>query len=112
MSPPLSTLSSVAFPPKVAPLKLSPSPTSYPNLSPKAQSVNNKWVVIYLLKIIFEDHHTATSPFLPNLTFLKPTSDKAWNNDILLLSKDLENHCDITFHKFVNLVKEETEILG
>ncbi|KAL4306683.1 hypothetical protein AHAS_Ahas16G0202800 [Arachis hypogaea] len=62
VSPPLSlltllpslTLSSAALPPSKAPLLA----LSFAKFSSKnnLDSINNKWTIIYLIKIIFEDH--------------------------------------------------------
>ncbi|KAK7336665.1 hypothetical protein VNO77_17211 [Canavalia gladiata] len=91
----------------------------YTKFASKAQSVNNKWAVIYLLKIISEDRHNATAnttnhfhspPLLPNLAFNDSTTAKGWNNGVLLVSKDPENRRDIAFREFVNLVREENEV--
>lgn len=81
----------------------------------KAQSVNNKWAVIYLLKIISEDRNktaavATTTPLLPNLAFSEPASNKGWSNGVLLVSKDPENRRDVAFREFVDLVKEENEV--
>ncbi|KAI9122320.1 hypothetical protein K1719_007009 [Acacia pycnantha] len=90
--------------------------------------VNNKWAVIYLLKIISEDRKNLktqldTSVLLPNLVLAEDDSgkdsrilrsyaaqDKGWNNGVLLVSKDPDNRRDIAFREFVNLVKEENEV--
>ncbi|XP_027352163.1 gamma-tubulin complex component 3 [Abrus precatorius] len=89
----------------------------YTKFASKAKSVNNKWAVIYLLKIISQDRHNTTtttnhhfhSPLLlPNLAF--SDTAKGWNNGVLLVSKDPENRRDIAFREFVNLVKEENEV--
>ncbi|XP_061346388.1 gamma-tubulin complex component 3 [Gastrolobium bilobum] len=96
----------------------------YTKFASKAQSVNNKWAVIYLLKIISEDRKTqfdSASVLLPNLPFSdKPrdnnnnnssNNNKGWNNNgVLLVAKDPENRRDIAFREFVNLVKEENEV--
>ncbi|KAJ4847235.1 Gamma-tubulin complex component 3 [Turnera subulata] len=91
-------------------------------------SVNNKWAVLYLLKIISEDRKTArTGPgaalLLPNLGLGEPElsngsrvphgskrGDKGWENGVLLVSKDPENLREIAFREFVNLVREENEV--
>ncbi|XP_028787749.1 gamma-tubulin complex component 3-like [Neltuma alba] len=90
--------------------------------------VNNKWAVIYLLKIISEDRKNLktqldTSVLLPNLVLAEDESgkdsrilhshaaqDKSWNNGALLVTKDPDNRRDIAFREFVNLVKEENEV--
>ncbi|KAH1077897.1 hypothetical protein GYH30_053106 [Glycine max] len=80
----------------------------------KAQSVDKKWALIYLLKIISEDRHnnTTATTLLPNLNFSEPaTSNKPSNNGgVLLVSKDPENRRDIAFLEFVKLVREENEV--
>ncbi|KAJ7975986.1 Gamma-tubulin complex component [Quillaja saponaria] len=91
-------------------------------------SVNNKWAVIYLLKIISQDRKNLntqldTSVLLPNLGFAENESgknsrilsghgsqEKGWNNGVLLVSKDPDNRRDIAFKEFVNLIKEENEV--
>jgi gamma-tubulin complex component 3 len=91
-------------------------------------SVNNKWAVLYLLKIIAEDRKSArtqldSSALLPNLAFNDANSghdlrvsrslgskEKGWRNGVLLVSKDPENRREIAFREFVNLVKEENEV--
>jgi len=84
----------------------------YSKFASKAQSVNNKWAVVYLLKIISEDRNktAAAAPLLPNLAFSEPASNKGWSNGVLLVSKDPENRRDIAFREFVDLVKEENEV--
>ncbi|KAF7804161.1 gamma-tubulin complex component 3 [Senna tora] len=78
-------------------------------------SVNNKWAVIYLLKIISEDRKNMktqldTSVLLPNLALAESESQKGWNNGVLLVTKDTDNRRDIAFREFVNLVKDENEV--
>lgn len=92
-------------------------------------SVNNKWAVIYLLKIISEDRKSAknvvnSSTLLPNLgvheleskndsRVLNGKEDKqlGWRkNGVLLVNKDPENFRDVAFREFVNLLKEENEV--
>lgn len=92
-------------------------------------SVNNKWAVIYLLKIISEDRKSAknvvnSSTLLPNLgvheleskndsRVLNGKEDKqlGWRkNGVLLVNKDPENLRDVAFREFVNLLKEENEV--
>lgn len=92
-------------------------------------SVNNKWAVIYLLKIISEDRKSAknvvnSSNLLPNLgvheleskndsRVLNGKEDKqlGWRkNGVLLVNKDPENLRDVAFREFVNLLKEENEV--
>ncbi|KAK7285463.1 hypothetical protein RJT34_20236 [Clitoria ternatea] len=90
----------------------------YSKFASKAQSVNNKWAVIYLLKIISQDRRVTTNttttnhfhspPLLPNLAFSDPS--KPWSNGALLLSKDPENRRDIALREFLDLVKEENEV--
>lgn len=93
----------------------------YTKFAAKATSVNNKWALIYLLKIISEDRKTAAkshldaSILLPNLTFSDTATprrrqDKGLNDGVLLLAKDPENRRDIAFREFVNLVKEENDV--
>lgn len=91
-------------------------------------SVDNKWAVLYLLKIISEDRKSAKnapdpSVLLPNLVLSDQESatsrvlrgrennkDKGWSNGVLLVTKDPENLRDIAFREFVNVVKEENEV--
>ncbi|KAI4300670.1 hypothetical protein L6164_034019 [Bauhinia variegata] len=85
-------------------------------------SVNNKWALIYLLKIMSEDRKAQldTSVLLPNLAFAKSEDskilqsrnvrDKGWSNGVLLVTKDPDNRRDIAFREFVNLIKEENEV--
>ncbi|KAI4348797.1 hypothetical protein L6164_009475 [Bauhinia variegata] len=87
--------------------------------------VNNKWALIYMLKIISEDRKSTqmdTGVSLPYLVFANGESkdsrilhsrnvqDKGWNNGVLLVAKDPDNRRDIAFREFVNLVKEENEV--
>ncbi|KAJ6743081.1 GAMMA-TUBULIN COMPLEX COMPONENT [Salix viminalis] len=91
-------------------------------------SINNKWAVLYLLKIISEDKKIAQNA--PNSTLLLPNlglneldlsnesrisrdfkrREKGYDNGVLLVSKDPENLLEIAFREFVNLVKEENEV--
>ncbi|KAG5243816.1 gamma-tubulin complex component [Salix suchowensis] len=91
-------------------------------------SINNKWAVLYLLKIISEDKKNAQNA--PNSTLLLPNlglneldlsnesrisrdfkrREKGYDNGVLLVSKDPENLLEIAFREFVNLVKEENEV--
>ncbi|GAV63976.1 Spc97_Spc98 domain-containing protein [Cephalotus follicularis] len=91
-------------------------------------SVNNKWAVLYLLKIISEDKKaTENGPisahFLPNLAsndsrlgtdsrvLRNRESEKTgWSNGVLLVSKDPDNLREIAFREFLSLVKEENEV--
>ncbi|XP_004303346.1 PREDICTED: gamma-tubulin complex component 3 [Fragaria vesca subsp. vesca] len=91
-------------------------------------SVDNKWAVLYLLKIISEDRKNVNSQLdssilLPNLGLYDAESgeesrilggrgsgEKGWSNGVLLVSKDPENLREIAFREFVNLVKEESEV--
>ncbi|KAL6141532.1 hypothetical protein ACLB2K_059820 [Fragaria x ananassa] len=91
-------------------------------------SVDNKWAVLYLLKIISEDRENVNSQLdssvlLPNLGLNEAESGeesrvlggrgsggKGWSNGVLLVSKDPENLREIAFREFVNLVKEENEV--
>ncbi|KAJ1396056.1 Gamma-tubulin complex component protein [Sesbania bispinosa] len=94
----------------------------YTKFASKATSVNNKWAVLYLLKIISEDRKTSkaqvqfdsASVLLPNLTLSdtapRRDNEKGWNDGVLLLAKDPENRRDIAFREFVNLVREESEV--
>lgn len=90
--------------------------------------VNNKWAVLYLLKILAEDRKAAKTQFdssvlLPNLALNDAqtginsrvsrslgSKEKGWKNGVLLVSKDPENRREIAFREFVNLVKEENEV--
>lgn len=92
-------------------------------------SVNNKWAVLYFLKIISDDRKSTnnavdSSTLLPNLTLddvglsndLRALNGKenktmGWrNNGVLLINKDPQNLRDVAFREFVNLVKEENEV--
>ncbi|KAE8692533.1 Gamma-tubulin complex component 3 [Hibiscus syriacus] len=91
-------------------------------------SVNNKWAVLYLLKIISEDRKNAvngmdSSVFLPNLGLNddetgndsrvfngKENRDKGLKNGVLLVSKGPENLREISFREFENLVKDENDV--
>ncbi|XP_038702306.1 gamma-tubulin complex component 3-like isoform X2 [Tripterygium wilfordii] len=91
-------------------------------------SVNNKWAVLYLLKIISEDRKSAingpdSTVLLPNLAYSdaeqgsdsrallgRESREKGWNNGVLLVAKDPENLRDMAFKDYVNLVKEENEV--
>ncbi|KAF5737356.1 putative gamma-tubulin complex component [Tripterygium wilfordii] len=91
-------------------------------------SVNNKWALLYLLKIISEDRKSAingpdSTVLLHNLVYSdaeqgsdsrvmrsRESREKGWNNGVLLLAKDPENLRDMAFTEYVNLVKEENEV--
>ncbi|OWM78975.1 gamma-tubulin complex component 3 [Punica granatum] len=89
-------------------------------------SVNNKWAVLYLLKIISEDRakNELDSPsLLPNLeSFDAELGDKSrvsqdrengkmgWDKGVLLVSKDPENLRELAFKGYADLVKEENEV--
>ncbi|GMH18735.1 hypothetical protein Nepgr_020576 [Nepenthes gracilis] len=101
-------------------------------------SVNNKWAVLYLLKVISEDRNitkkqsisrvsnsvfvnSAVSGGLPalfdgelseNLKSLcnREMPGKGWSGGVLLVSKDPENIRDKAFREFANLVKEENDV--
>ncbi|XP_044509407.1 gamma-tubulin complex component 3-like [Mangifera indica] len=92
-------------------------------------SVNNKWAVVYLLKIISDDRRSCKnvvnlSSLLPNLGLDgeglnnsskvlngKKNKEMGWrNNGVLMVSKDPENLRKIAFREFVNVVKEENEV--
>ncbi|KAJ9184667.1 hypothetical protein P3X46_004371 [Hevea brasiliensis] len=91
-------------------------------------SINNKWAVLYLLKIISEDRKTANNgpnsvALLPNLALNDPDlkndsrvlhnltrGDRGWDNGVLLVAKDPENLREIAFKEYVNLVREENEV--
>ncbi|XP_010534364.1 PREDICTED: gamma-tubulin complex component 3-like [Tarenaya hassleriana] len=82
-----------------------------------AGSVNNKWAVIYLLKIVSDDRKSAKNGFdssvlLSNLGLGNGGSgeEKDRSNGVLLVSKDPENLRDIAFREYWNLVKEENEV--
>ncbi|KAI9153375.1 hypothetical protein LWI28_010456 [Acer negundo] len=89
-------------------------------------SVNNKWALLYSLKIISDDRKGSkavvnSSSLLPNL----PLNDSQFtnhlngkenrklgcrNNGVLLVNKDPENLREIAFREFKNIVKEENEV--
>ncbi|XP_042941679.1 gamma-tubulin complex component 3-like isoform X2 [Carya illinoinensis] len=91
-------------------------------------SVNNKWAVLYLLKIIAEDRKASnaqldSSLLLPNLALSDTeldnssrvlrrlgTKEKGWSNGVLWVSKDPGNRLEIAFREFANLIKEENEV--
>lgn len=91
-------------------------------------SVDNKWAVLYLLKIISEDRKAArngvdSSLLLPNLALDdvgfgnnsraqrgEQSKGKGWSNGVLLVTKDPENLRDIAFREFANLIKEENDV--
>ncbi|KAK3405617.1 gamma-tubulin complex component 3 [Eucalyptus grandis] len=91
-------------------------------------SVNNKWAVLYLLKIVAEDRNSASGGLdfagpLPNLdSFEAELGGKSrvsrdgegerngWSNGVLLVAKDPENLRDMAFKEYANLVKEENEV--
>ncbi|KDP24650.1 hypothetical protein JCGZ_25566 [Jatropha curcas] len=91
-------------------------------------SINNKWAVLYLLKIISDDRKTGKNgpnsmPLLPNLALNDPDlnndsrvlykskrGEKSWDNGVLLVSKDPENLREIAFKEYVNLVREENAV--
>ncbi|KAG5252918.1 SPINDLE POLE BODY COMPONENT family protein [Salix suchowensis] len=91
-------------------------------------SIDNKWAVLYLLKIISEDKKTAQNASNPSL-FLSnmglneldlsnesrvlrnfKRGEKGHDNGVLLVTKDPENLREIAFREFVNLIKEENEV--
>lgn len=88
-------------------------------------SINNKWAVLYLLRVISEDRKIARKQ--PNSTvsrglpaiFDSQLSDNSrvsrdkemgWSGGVLMVSKDPENIRDIAFRDFANLLKEENEV--
>lgn len=97
-------------------------------------SIENKWAVLYLLKVISEDRKNqksrsdsrvssgfSASVGLPALFHAesggysgvsrnRETLEKGWNNGVLLVSKDPENIREIAVREFANLVKEENEV--
>lgn len=87
-------------------------------------SVNNKWAVLYLLKIVAEDRKCRQTQFessvlLPNLVASDPVlgkkssgaaPEKEWQKGVLLVAKDPENLRDVAFKEFANLLKEENEV--
>ncbi|KAK9671631.1 hypothetical protein RND81_12G043800 [Saponaria officinalis] len=88
-------------------------------------SVNNKWAVLYLLRVISEDRKTSKKQLssicsggLPAI-FDTQMSEKSrisngkgvgCNGGVLVVSKDPENMRDIAFREFSNLLREENEI--
>ncbi|KAI3868102.1 hypothetical protein MKX03_035318 [Papaver bracteatum] len=109
----------------------------YTKFSSKSGSgcIQNKWSVLYLLKVISEDRRkdkksdsivcsgffaSTVSGGLPILVDesscnSRKTLDKSrisnGNGGVLLISKDPENIRDIAFRDFANLLKEESEIV-
>uniref|UniRef100_A0A7N1A3W6 Gamma-tubulin complex component n=1 Tax=Kalanchoe fedtschenkoi TaxID=63787 RepID=A0A7N1A3W6_KALFE len=88
-------------------------------------SVNNKWAVLYLLKVISQDRQNSllksdtSCGGLPALFeeyhFPKTHDSKALlaggrENGVLFVMKDPENIRDLAFREFVNLFKEECEV--
>lgn len=89
-----------------------------------AGSINNKWSVLYLLRVISEDRKTGLKQ--PNSTVsgglpvlfdsqltenrVSRNKDVGWNGGVVLMSKDPENLRDIAFREFANLLKEENEV--
>ncbi|KAG2310097.1 hypothetical protein Bca52824_021654 [Brassica carinata] len=86
-------------------------------------SVNNKWSLLYLLRIVSEDRKSAingldSSLLLPNLSLGDAASSsssslgrkKSSSNGVLLVSKDPENLRDVAFREYASLVKEESEV--
>ncbi|KAJ6425751.1 hypothetical protein OIU84_026350 [Salix udensis] len=65
-------------------------------------SIDNKWAVLYLLKIISEDKKTVQNASNPSL-FLS-------NMGLNELDLNPENLREIAFREFVNLIKEENEV--
>ncbi|OVA20718.1 Spc97/Spc98 [Macleaya cordata] len=97
-------------------------------------SIQNKWSVLYLLKVISEDRRkekksdsrvssgffaSTVSGGLPVLFDESNSSRKtleksrtgSGSGGVLLISKDPENLRDIAFREFANLLKEESEIV-
>ncbi|GAB4843768.1 Gamma-tubulin complex component 3 [Ancistrocladus abbreviatus] len=101
-------------------------------------SINNKWAVLYLLKVVSEDRKNGkkqsnsrvSNSILINSTVSvglpalfdgelgensrglrnKEVPGKGWNGGVLLISKDPENIREIAFREFGNLLKEENEV--
>lgn len=88
-------------------------------------SVNNKWAVLYLLKIVSDDRKNSknrldSSLLLPNLAEYEgqmtrnlkgmKKAERGWSNGVLSVLKDPENLREIAFREFANLVKEEYEV--
>ncbi|KAK6941949.1 Gamma tubulin complex component, C-terminal [Dillenia turbinata] len=98
-------------------------------------SINNKWAVLYLLKVISDDRKSILGQFSSTvsggLTELgnhfdyenssnkndnirafgnQRKENKLWNGGVLLISKDPENVREIAFREFVNLLKEESDV--
>ncbi|CAL1372363.1 unnamed protein product [Linum trigynum] len=90
-----------------------------------AGSINNKWAVLYLLKIVSEDRKVSQASHnfalhLPSLSLddreLGGESrnfrrgEKGWEDGVLMVAKDPENLREIAFREFVNLAKEENDV--
>ncbi|KAK4784295.1 hypothetical protein SAY86_018663 [Trapa natans] len=84
-------------------------------------SVNNKFGVLHLLKIISEDRISAwnevNSPsLLPNLECLDAEVGDRWrvsherDNGVSLVSKDAESFRKVAFKEYADLAKEESEV--
>ncbi|XP_009125660.1 gamma-tubulin complex component 3 [Brassica rapa] len=74
-------------------------------------SVNNKWSLLYLLRIVSEDNKLDSSLLLPNLNAAVSSSlGNKKTNGVLLVSKDPENLRDVAFREYANLIKEENEV--
>ncbi|CAO2822126.1 unnamed protein product [Amaranthus hypochondriacus] len=89
-------------------------------------SINNKWAVLYMLRVISEDRKFSKKQ--PNLTISKglpaifdsqlndnsrvcrDKENKGWSGGVLIVSKDPDNLRDIAFREFANLLKEENEV--
>ncbi|XP_010668610.2 gamma-tubulin complex component 3 [Beta vulgaris subsp. vulgaris] len=88
-------------------------------------SINNKWAVLYLLRVVSEDRkmskkHTSSivSRGLPAIfdgqlsenSKVRSDKDVGWSGGVLMVSKDPENIREVAFREFTNLLKEENEI--
>ena len=89
-------------------------------------SINNKWAVLYMLRVISEDRKFSKKQ--PNLVISKglpaifdsqlndnsrvccDKENKGWSGGVLMVSKDPDNLRDIAFREFANLLKEENEV--
>ncbi|KAH9605783.1 hypothetical protein KSS87_004661 [Heliosperma pusillum] len=88
-------------------------------------SINNKWAVLYLLRVVSEDRNLSkkqcnslVSRGLPAISDIPSSgnyrgcSEKGVGCDggVVMISKEPENSRDIAFREFVSLLREENEV--
>ncbi|KAL9233031.1 hypothetical protein vseg_008074 [Gypsophila vaccaria] len=88
-------------------------------------SINNKWAVLYLLRVVSEDRKTSkkqlnsiVSGGLPAIFDTRVNDKSRGGNDtgvgpnggVLVVSKESENIRDVAFREFTKLLREENEV--